>query len=134
MERTTLIATVLWTLGSNQVANAAPDGSFNLQVQTKFPWPIAASIFGDKLELKSQGRTKIVGATKTKGASKSKISGTANFSTAGTGGREGCNQKSTVIVTLKFGKDGSFKTGTAKGKCIRDNGKSGSFSGRVQLK
>lgn len=134
MERTTLIATVLWTLGSNQVANAAPDGSFNFQIQTKFPWPIAASILEDKLELKSLGRTKIVGATKTKGASKSKISGTANFSTAGYGGREGCNQKSTVTVTLKFEKDGSFKAGTAKGKCVRDNGKSGSFSGKVLLK
>ena len=134
MKPIVLIATVFWIAGSVQIANAAPNGSFNLQVQTKYPWPIAASISGDKLELKSRGRTKIVGATKTKGASKSKIFGTANFSTASTGGREGCNQKSTVTVTLKFEKDGSFKTGTAKGKCVRDNGMSGSFSGKVLLK
>lgn len=134
MKRITLIAVVFWILGSIQITNAAPNGKFNLQVQTKFPWPIAASISGDKLELKSRGRTKIAGTTKTKGASKSKISGTANFSTAGTGGREGCNQKSTVTVTLKFDNAGNFKSGTAKGKCVRDNGKSGSFSGRVRLK
>lgn len=113
---------------------AAPDGNFNLQIQTKFPWPMAATVSGDKIALKSRGRTKIIGSTKTKGASKTKISGTANFSTAGTGGREGCNQKSTVTVTLKFNKDGSFKSGSAKGKCVRDSGKNGSFSGKVALR
>ena len=134
MKPIALIGTVFWIAASAQIANAAPNGGFNLQVQTKFPWPIAASISGDKLKLKSQGRTKIVGATRTKGASKNKISGTVNFSTIGTGGREGCNQKSTVTVTLKFDKDGIFKSGAARGKCVRDNGKSGSFSGKVQLK
>lgn len=134
MKPIALIGTVFWIAASAHIANAAPNGSFNLHVQTKFPWPIAASISGDKLKLKSRGRTKIVGATKTKGASKTKISGTANFSTADTGGREGCNQKSTVTVSLKFDNAGNFKSGTAKGKCVRDNGKSGSFSGKVLLK
>ncbi len=115
-------------------ATAAPNGDFNLQVQTKFPWPMAVSIYGDKITLKGSGRTKIVGLTKTKGASNTKISGTANFSTAGSGGREGCNQKSTVTVSLKFNKDGSFKSGTAKGKCVRDSGKTGNFSGKVALR
>ncbi len=113
---------------------AAPNGSYNLQVQTKFPWPIAASVSGDKITLRSSGRTTVIGSTQTKGASKTKIFGTANFSTAGIGGREGCNQKSTVTVTLKFSKDGSFKSGTAKGKCVRDTGNSGSFSGKVRVR
>jgi len=108
-------------------AEAAPNGNHNLEIKTKFPWPISVSISGDKLTLKSRGRTKVHGSTKTTSASGTKIVGKANFST------KTCEKASVVTVTLKFSKDGKFKSGSAKGKCVRAKGNA-NFSGRVVQK
>ena len=108
-------------------AYAAPNGSYKLEIKTKTPWPIAVTVSGDQMNLKSRGRTKVIGATQTNSASATKITGSANFST------NSCNANSVVTVTLKFSKDGSFKSGSAKGKCARDSGGSRNFSGKVVL-
>lgn len=105
-------------------AVAAASGSFNLQVKTKNPWPIAASISGGNLSLKSRGRTTIHGSTKTTSSSETKVTGKANFSTTA------CAKASVVTVTLKFSKDGKYKSGSAKGKCVRSSG-TVRFSGKV---
>jgi len=106
---------------------AAPNGSYRLEVKTKNPWPLAATTSGDKLTLKSRGRTKVIGSTATKSSSDTKIVGKANFSTAS------CTAKSTVTITLRFSKDGNYKSGSAKGRCVRANG-SVNFSGKVVQK
>lgn len=106
---------------------AAPNGNYNLEIKTKNPWPITASVSGDTLTLKSKGRTTIHGATKTTSASGTKISGKANFST------KSCTDQSQVKVTLVFTKDGKFKSGSASGRCNRSSG-SVSFRGAVAKK
>ena len=106
---------------------AAPNGNYNLEIKTKFPWPMAAIVSGDKITLKSRGRTTIVGSTLTKAASATKITGKADFTT------KICKAGSQVTISLRFNKDGSFKSGSANGRCKRTSG-TANFRGQVILK
>lgn len=105
-------------------ASASPEGSYSLTVNTKTAWPISASISGDKITLQSRGRTTVIGSTASKSSKGTKYTGKVNFKT-GT-----CTDKSSVTITLNFTKEGSYKSGSAKGKCIRSGG-TRSFRGSV---
>ena len=121
-----LLLTALLAVTSSSAATA-PNGNYNLEIKTKFPWPMAGVISSDKLTLKSRGRTSIVGQTQTSGVSATKITGKANFTT------KICGAGSSVKVTLRFNKDGTYKSGNASGRCKRTSG-TASFKGAVVLK
>lgn len=105
-------------------ATAAPNGSYNFTVMTSNPWPIAVKIQGDRFSTKSNGYVKVLAPSETKSASTTKIVGKTKFTT------KICSQPSEVTVTLRFNKDGSFKSGKANGRCNQSRG-GVNFSGKV---